>query len=290
MTLPGLVAANNLSDVVDRERAWDNLGTDVSAEVPILFPNVLAAYSLRLLNANISSVIRVRRSSDNSEQDFSAVQILNGHLTSFCGTGDGFVTTWYDQSGNGHHQSRAAQNQQPSIVLGGIVNTLNGRPCVVLDNRLGLGSSLNIGPNWMIFMAARNTKLGGRLLSSDAGNIATMTFDRGNESYYFRGLNNAPLSVYANSTVVPGANLALGTFCKSSTNAFAFVNSALVGSASNLGANELRSWAGFAIGAGSSTSTETPNANYFEIIVYSTEDFFSRPYIENAINSYYLIY
>jgi len=31
MTLPGLVAANNLSDVVDRERAWDNLGLSISA-------------------------------------------------------------------------------------------------------------------------------------------------------------------------------------------------------------------------------------------------------------------
>jgi len=30
MALPGLVAANNLSDVVDRERAWDNLGLNIS--------------------------------------------------------------------------------------------------------------------------------------------------------------------------------------------------------------------------------------------------------------------
>jgi hypothetical protein len=31
MTLPGLVAAQNLADVADRERAWDNLGLNVSA-------------------------------------------------------------------------------------------------------------------------------------------------------------------------------------------------------------------------------------------------------------------
>jgi hypothetical protein len=35
MTLPGLIAANNLSDVVDRERAWDNLGDSISADFPI---------------------------------------------------------------------------------------------------------------------------------------------------------------------------------------------------------------------------------------------------------------
>ena len=31
MTLPGLVAANNLSDVADKERAWDNLGVQFDA-------------------------------------------------------------------------------------------------------------------------------------------------------------------------------------------------------------------------------------------------------------------
>jgi hypothetical protein len=38
MTLPGLVRANNLNDVVDRERAWDNLGNN------ILMPNLPDIY------------------------------------------------------------------------------------------------------------------------------------------------------------------------------------------------------------------------------------------------------
>jgi hypothetical protein len=33
MALPGLVAAKNLADVADRERAWDNLGVNISARV-----------------------------------------------------------------------------------------------------------------------------------------------------------------------------------------------------------------------------------------------------------------
>jgi hypothetical protein len=33
MALPGLVAAKNLADVADRERAWDNLGVNVSANI-----------------------------------------------------------------------------------------------------------------------------------------------------------------------------------------------------------------------------------------------------------------
>jgi len=40
MTLPGLVAAQNLADVVDREKAWDNLGSSVSVNVSISSPSL----------------------------------------------------------------------------------------------------------------------------------------------------------------------------------------------------------------------------------------------------------
>jgi hypothetical protein len=35
MALPGLVAARNLADVADRERAWDNIGLDIQADLPL---------------------------------------------------------------------------------------------------------------------------------------------------------------------------------------------------------------------------------------------------------------
>jgi hypothetical protein len=40
MTLPGLVAAKNLLDVENKERAWDNLGSNVSVEIPIPAPSL----------------------------------------------------------------------------------------------------------------------------------------------------------------------------------------------------------------------------------------------------------
>jgi hypothetical protein len=68
------------------------------------YPDSAAAYSLRKLRNNyIGGPIRVRRSSDNEEQDiyFDANGELDTtQLTTFCGAGDGFVETWYDQSGN----------------------------------------------------------------------------------------------------------------------------------------------------------------------------------------------
>ena len=53
MALPGLVAANNLSDVVDKEKAWDNLGLNISAD--FLLENLdadAAAYLTAVMQAD----------------------------------------------------------------------------------------------------------------------------------------------------------------------------------------------------------------------------------------------
>jgi hypothetical protein len=43
-------------------------------------------------------------------------------------TGDGFVTTWYDQSGNGRNATQTTAGLQPQIVSNGAIVTQNGRP------------------------------------------------------------------------------------------------------------------------------------------------------------------
>lgn len=50
MTLPGLVAANNLSDVADKERAWSNLGSAIttpSGTITIKGKDILALNGVR---------------------------------------------------------------------------------------------------------------------------------------------------------------------------------------------------------------------------------------------------
>lgn len=97
------------------------------------YPNAAAAYSLRkLTTAYTGSAIRVRRSSDNTEQDigFTANQLNTSALTTFCGSGDGFVTTWYDQSGNTRNATQTTAVNQPQIVNSGSVLTENAKPTV----------------------------------------------------------------------------------------------------------------------------------------------------------------
>lgn len=89
-------------------------------------PNASIAYGLRRLSIITSNkCIRVCRSIDNAELDIGFDDywgIDKSALLAFCAGGNGYVTTWYDQSGNNYHMSQPILNQQPEIVLNGIYN------------------------------------------------------------------------------------------------------------------------------------------------------------------------
>jgi hypothetical protein len=102
-----------------------------------LYPNAAAAYSLRKLRAAYSgAAVRIRRSSDNAETD---IGFLNNEFDSaaaqtFCGAGNGFVTTWYDQSLNGNNAAQTTASRQPEIVSSGVILTENGKPKINFNN------------------------------------------------------------------------------------------------------------------------------------------------------------
>jgi hypothetical protein len=95
------------------------------------YSGAAAAYSLRKLrNAYTGSAIRVRRASDNTEQNIGFVnnELDTSSLTSFCSGTNGFVTTWYDQSGNGYDATQTTAANQPQIVNAGTIILDNGKP------------------------------------------------------------------------------------------------------------------------------------------------------------------
>ena len=96
------------------------------------YPNAAAAYSVRKLRiAYIGSAIRVRRSSDNAEQNIGfdgSDNLDTTALTSFCSGTNGFVTTWYDQSGNGRNATQSTAVNQPQIVSSGTVLLQGSKP------------------------------------------------------------------------------------------------------------------------------------------------------------------
>jgi len=108
------------------------------------YPNAAAAYSLRKLrSAYTGSAIRVRRSSDNTEQDIGFVgfkYLDTAALLAFTGRGsldNVFVTNWYDQSGNARNATQILALLQPQIVSGGAIIIENNKPTIKWDNVAG---------------------------------------------------------------------------------------------------------------------------------------------------------
>ena len=108
------------------------------------YPNTNGhSYSLRQLSSTVTNVVRVRRSTDDTEQDFTATEITDGTLATFCTAfGQGFVAKWYDQSNSADVINFTAL-QQPRIYDGedGGLRLQNGKPCVEFD---GIDDSLQV--------------------------------------------------------------------------------------------------------------------------------------------------
>ncbi len=103
------------------------------------FTGSAAVFSLRIPTGSAYNgpLIRVRRSTDNVEQDINAVATADSNnnrwidttaLLTFIGSASGFVTTWYDQSGNGRNAVQTTAGNQPRIVNAGVLETQGGRP------------------------------------------------------------------------------------------------------------------------------------------------------------------
>ncbi|MDZ4785571.1 MAG: hypothetical protein SGJ02_05785 [bacterium] len=97
------------------------------------YPTAMAVYSLRRMRTAYSGdCVRVRRSSDNVEQNFGFVnEVLDTvALLAFTGANSGFVVTWFDQSGNGYNATQATAANQPRIVTSGVVDIENTKPTI----------------------------------------------------------------------------------------------------------------------------------------------------------------
>lgn len=94
------------------------------------YPGAVAAYSFRNLRLAWvgEPVVRVRRSSDNAEANFTAAEMTDGTLLAWVGAGNGFVRTLFDQSGHARDQVQTTSTAQPQIVSSGSLITLSGHP------------------------------------------------------------------------------------------------------------------------------------------------------------------
>jgi hypothetical protein len=255
-----------------------------------LYPGAAAAYSLRSLNSDYDgAAIQVRRSSDNAVVNIGFTS--NGDLDTIallahCGSSDGFVTEWFDQSGNGRNASQGTALYQPQIVSSGNVILENGGPSLKFNGTNNYLILTEITPNtdWSIFgIGARKASLAimtflGSSKGSINSTIAAGSVD--NKAY----LNNGTQYRVTNDTyTTTSQTLWTGIVLNSLPNSI-YLNSLLQSStAVNAGITQ-----GFThIGRYNNLYS---NANLAEIILYQSDQLSNRSAIETNINSYYQIF
>lgn len=158
----------------------ESVGEGAAASVTVgtglidVYTTAIVAYSTgrRLRDNYTGALFRVRRSSDNAEQDigFDAGTGLvdESALTTFVGANSGLVTTLYNQvSGGGFNATIGTASLQPTIVDAGVVQTLgtNSRPAPLWvapgsaggDDRLSAANLTLSGTELVIYWACRDT-------------------------------------------------------------------------------------------------------------------------------------
>ena len=266
------------------------------------FPATVA-FSLRKLRSGQARAIRVRRSSDNAQQDIGFIgnDLDTVSLLSFCGAGNGFVTTWYDQSGNGYNVTQATQANQPQIVSSGVVITENGKPAIQFNGAASLesytsatGTGTYSGAMTIFFAGRRSTASGSSYFCERrsallkafifyvVSSLAYITTDGQNFSSNqwvslgtYNLTSNFFLSVQKHT---PGITDTL------------FINGVAAAVSGNPGvASSITGNNGFSVG-GRADINMNWNGLISELLVYNTDQTANRTVIESNINTHYTIY
>lgn len=258
------------------------------------FPGAAAAYSLRnLVGTSNPNVVRVRRSSDNAEQDFTAAQVTDGTLTTFCGAGNGFVRTWYDQSGNNYHLGQATTDSQPQIVSSGALVLTNTKPAVSFDTDwLAASSAFPTQSNNSIFYVASSTGGNTRVLDTRGTGLPGITGWQLKFSHTSADVDTIDTSsgITINSANITRTGQKLATSLLSQTRVDSYTN----GSLSATGTGSVSPY-----NSGNSlymaANVNGQNAQLFigtiqEAIIYTSSKSAERAAIESSINAHYAIY
>jgi hypothetical protein len=120
-------------------------------------------------------------------------------LLTFVGNGDGFITTWYDQSGNARNATQTTAGSQPRIVSSGAIETENGRPAPRFDgNDILITPSFILG-NTVVTVARRSSRFqpvveGANVGSQDRGLWGLRSGSTDFTTHLNYGLDGGPLN------------------------------------------------------------------------------------------------
>jgi hypothetical protein len=251
------------------------------------YSGAVVAFSLRKLSSTYSgSCIRVRRSSDNAEQNIGFVaNILDtATLSSFVGSGDGFVTTWYDQSGNNRNAVQSSASFQNKIVSSGSLLTMTGKSIPLVKNN-GTFNLYTFSSSFTIPSTFTYTFVYDALNTTDNTGIGGSTF---NTPYSVYNGNSILVSDSTNykvfSTTITTGNKIGTSYRKSNTNVGVRINNTSIGAEQSLAVSN-----GTPQYLMNRANVGTDNT-MTEAILWNTDYSSDISTLNNTINTFYGIY
>lgn len=273
---------------------WVNFGNAYPADYGA---GAAAAYSLRQVSASYTGpVIRVRRSVDSAEANFTALEVSDGTLEDWVGaSNDGFVTTWYDQSGNENNATQATATNQPKVVSSGSLIVENGKAAVEFDNvddYIETTSTINVSNSSYFIVAQMNASTNANdysylFVNSD---VAKQSLAK-----YAQGDNTDKFYVYDGSSIhIDG----LHSLSQEVISLFfpltsPYINMYVDGSARSFSSNPVGALTfnnKITIGKFKSSNTHFFDGHLQEFILYNSDQSTNRTKIESNINYHYGIY
>ena len=250
------------------------------------YSGAAAAYSVRKLGKDYTgSCMRIRRSSDEATQDIgfdSNGDLDTAAIASFVGDAYGYVTAWYDQSGNSNNATQSTANKQPMIYdrVAAAVVTENGKPAVKFEAEADMLDPNLVQSQPFTFFCVNKMNKGsgfGLISKTEGGGLG-----------YWYGWNGSNYGSYAGAWAVfsgGSTNQRLDSFliAGSSTNMY---QDNVSKSTSSPGGNAMNE---NTLG-GSGSSEQSATGTIQEFILYGSNQSTNIGAINTDINTYFSIY
>jgi hypothetical protein len=268
------------------------------------YSGAAAAYSVRKLDKDYTgSCMRIRRSSDEATQDIgfdSNGDLDTAAIASFVGDAYGYVTIWYDQSGNGLNVTQSTSNAQPMIYdrVAAAVVTENGKPALNFDgsNDFLRYDSTNVSiVAGSFYNTTVHAKDGGNvhgLWNNSASNFNTrivLYADTSSEKIMFLDKTGVTSRIDYSTTQTADQRMQTvdGVSSSGTQTTTAYHNGTQIGSFSY---TEVSHDALITLEFGRQFNTSYLNGRIQESIFYDTSQASNRTGIEGNINTYFSIY